>query len=79
MGNSIQFIVSRTDGGQELTRNGLDWTHKYPALVAAVSSLRARQLYLDGELCGVGPAGYAGPHLRFWANLNKDQAMAEES
>ena len=40
-----------------LTRNGLDWTHKYPALSAAVSSLGARQAYLDGEFCGVYPDG----------------------
>lgn len=38
-----------------LTRNGLDWTHKYPALAASVSSLRARQAYLDGEFCGIYP------------------------
>jgi DNA ligase D-like protein (predicted ligase) len=40
-----------------LTRTGLDWTHKYPAIAAAVSSLGARQAYLDGELCGVLPDG----------------------
>ena len=40
-----------------LTRTGLDWTHKYPAIAAAVTSLEARQAYLDGELCGVGPDG----------------------
>src|SRR5690348_7596995 len=40
-----------------LTRTGLDWTHKYPAIVTAVSSLDAKQAYLDGELCGVGPDG----------------------
>src|ERR1700752_2440754 len=40
-----------------LTRTGLDWTHKYPAIAAAVSSIGARQAYLDGELCGVGPDG----------------------
>jgi bifunctional non-homologous end joining protein LigD len=38
-----------------LTRTGLDWTHKYPAIAAAVASLGARQAYLDGELCGVHP------------------------
>src|SRR5256885_14466853 len=36
-----------------LTRTGLDWTHKYPAIAATVASLGARQAYLDGELCGV--------------------------
>jgi len=32
-----------------LTRTGLDWTHKYPAIAAAVSSLGADQAYLDGR------------------------------
>jgi DNA ligase D-like protein (predicted ligase) len=40
-----------------LTRTGLDWTHKYPAIAAAVSSIGARQAYLDGELCGVRADG----------------------
>jgi ATP-dependent DNA ligase len=40
-----------------LTRTGLDWTHKYPAIADAVSSIGVRQAYLDGELCGVRPDG----------------------
>ena len=40
-----------------LTRTGLDWTHKYPVIARAVAALEARQAYLDGELCGVGPDG----------------------
>jgi len=40
-----------------LTRTGLDWTHKYPTIAASVSSLPARQAYLDGELCGIRPDG----------------------
>jgi len=40
-----------------LTRTGLDWTHKYPAIAAAIASLPARQAYLDGELCGIRPDG----------------------
>jgi ATP-dependent DNA ligase len=40
-----------------LTRTGLDWTEKYPAIAAAVGSLPVRQAYLDGELCGVGRDG----------------------
>src|SRR3984893_13643297 len=38
-----------------LTRTGLDWPPKYPAIAAAVATLGARQAYLDGELCGVRP------------------------
>jgi ATP-dependent DNA ligase len=50
-------LQARLDRGavRLLTRTGLDWTHKYPAIAAAVASLGARQAYLDGELCGVGP------------------------
>src|SRR5262249_48802567 len=46
---------ARLDRGkaQLLTRTGLDWTPKYPAVAAALSALRAKQGYLDGELCGI--------------------------
>jgi bifunctional non-homologous end joining protein LigD len=40
-----------------LTGTGLDCTHKYPSIAAAVSALGARKGYLDGELCGVFPDG----------------------
>jgi hypothetical protein len=36
---------------------GLDWTQKYPPIARAVAAVGARQAYLDGELCGVGPDG----------------------
>ena len=38
---------------QLVTRTGLDWTHKYPSIAAAVSALPAKQAYLDGELCSI--------------------------
>ncbi|HTZ03404.1 MAG TPA: non-homologous end-joining DNA ligase [Xanthobacteraceae bacterium] len=40
-----------------LTRTGLDWTHKYPAIARAVAGLGAQQAYLDGELCAVDAHG----------------------
>src|SRR4051794_14228597 len=40
-----------------LTRTGLDWTAKYPDVAAALSRLKCRQAYLDGELCALGPDG----------------------
>ncbi len=39
------------------TRNGLDWTDKYPAVVAALAALKCRQADMDGELCAVRPDG----------------------
>src|ERR1700720_2042252 len=52
-------MMARLDRGavKLLTRTGLDWTHKYPAISKAVAALDARQAYLDGELCGIGPDG----------------------
>jgi DNA ligase D-like protein (predicted ligase) len=49
----------RLDSGDVrlLTRKGLDWTHKYPAIAEALKTLPASQAYLDGELCGVRPDG----------------------
>jgi ATP-dependent DNA ligase len=41
----------------EAGRTALDWTHKYPAIAKTVAALDAREAYLDGELCGVGPDG----------------------
>ena len=32
-----------------LTRTSLDWTHKYPPIASALSSLPIREVYLDGE------------------------------
>ena len=52
-------MMARLDHGavKLLTRTGLDWTRKYPAIARAVAALGAQQVYLDGELCGVGADG----------------------
>jgi hypothetical protein len=38
-------VYARLDHGpvRPLTRTGLDWTHKYPAITKAVAALDARQ------------------------------------
>src|SRR5437588_6438030 len=48
-------MLGRVDSGevQLLTRTGLDWTSKYPAIAEALSELPVTTAYLDGELCGV--------------------------
>ncbi len=50
---------TRLDAGRVkiITRRGNDWTQKYPAIANAIAGLRARDAYLDGELCGVLPDG----------------------
>lgn len=52
-------MAARISDGQValLTRSGLDWTAKYPSIVAALQKLRVHSAYIDGELCGVGPDG----------------------
>jgi len=52
-------MQARLDRGEVrlLTSTGADWTAKYPALAATLRTLSARQIYLDGELCGVRPDG----------------------
>lgn len=40
-----------------MTRSGLDWTTKYPAMAAAIARLPVTSAYLDGELCAVREDG----------------------
>ena len=42
---------------QLLTRTGLDWSDKYPSVVATLAKVKAKTAYLDGELCGIGNDG----------------------
>ena len=39
-------MMARLEAGKVklLTRTGLDWTHKYPAIAEAVTALDARQV-----------------------------------
>ncbi len=52
-------MAARIEGGrvQLLTRTGLDWSDKYPSVIATLANLRAKNAYLDGELCGIGDNG----------------------
>lgn len=49
----------RIDGDEVrlLTRNGLDWSARFPALIAAARRLRARTALLDGEVAMLQPDG----------------------
>jgi bifunctional non-homologous end joining protein LigD len=49
-------MAARIERGraQLLTRTGLDWSDKYPSVIAVLANVRAKSAYLDGELCGVG-------------------------
>jgi ATP-dependent DNA ligase len=71
-------MAARIDNGrtQLLTRTGLDWTAKYPGVIAALANLNVKTAYIDGELCGVDDAGLPsfaqtqagrGVHLVYYA------------
>src|SRR5450631_1960557 len=52
-------MAARIERGRAklLTRTGLDWTDRYPAMQTPLTAVRAKTAYLDGELCGVGADG----------------------
>jgi DNA ligase D-like protein (predicted ligase) len=52
-------MAARIERGraQLLTRTGLDWTDKYPSVIAELAGVATKTAYLDGELCGVGDDG----------------------
>jgi bifunctional non-homologous end joining protein LigD len=40
-----------------LTRNGLDWSHRYRRTIEALGELKVKSAYLDGELCALNADG----------------------
>jgi bifunctional non-homologous end joining protein LigD len=48
-------MAARIDNGhaQLLTRTGLDWTGKFPSIIAALTNVTVKTAYFDGELCGI--------------------------
>jgi len=50
-------MLARLDRGavKLLTRTGLDWTQKYPAIAKAVAALDAHQAYLDANCAAWAP------------------------
>jgi ATP-dependent DNA ligase len=54
-------LVARRDGAgvRLITRNGHDWTERYPAVSNAVARLRCRSCVIDGEVVITDDAGRA--------------------
>ncbi|MEI8153943.1 MAG: DNA ligase D [Hyphomicrobiales bacterium] len=52
-------LQARSDAGKVtlLTRNGLDWTRKFPAIAKAVAALKVDRALIDGELVVEDPEG----------------------
>jgi bifunctional non-homologous end joining protein LigD len=45
-------MIARRDGGgiRLITRNGHEWTDRYPSIVAAVNALKVKSCIIDGEV-----------------------------
>jgi len=54
-------LMARRDGAgvRLLTRNGYDWTPRYPAIVQAAHALRVRSCLIDGEAVACDDQGLA--------------------
>ena len=52
-------VTTRLDAGKArvFTRNGHDWTERFPVIAAEVARLGAKRAYLDGELCALNNKG----------------------
>jgi bifunctional non-homologous end joining protein LigD len=52
-------LLARVDRGKVtlFTRNGLDWTDRFPGIAAALSKLPAKDMWLDGEACVMDDKG----------------------
>lgn len=44
------LLLIEQERARALTRNGFDWSHRYPGIVAAAAALRCRSAILDGEV-----------------------------
>ncbi|HEU0215482.1 MAG TPA: non-homologous end-joining DNA ligase, partial [Stellaceae bacterium] len=59
--DGYRLIARIEDGGVRLiTRKGLDWTAKFPALAASLARLPVKSAILDGELVALRPDGTTG-------------------
>jgi len=48
--DGFRMMVRRDAAGVRLlTRNGIDWSHRYPLIAEAAGALRARSCLIDGE------------------------------
>jgi bifunctional non-homologous end joining protein LigD len=56
--DGYRMLARVAEGGIRLmTRNGNDWTDKFPALVAALAETGLRSAFLDGEIVHLGETG----------------------
>src|SRR5688572_4487265 len=58
--DGYRMLVRRDGGGVRLiTRNGYDWTSRYPMMAAAANAIKAKSFVIDGEAVAVDDNGLA--------------------
>jgi bifunctional non-homologous end joining protein LigD len=68
-------LIARRDGAgvRLITRNGHDWTERYPAVAAALGRLRCRSCVIDGEVVVLDDEGRAVfERLQRGPRINRD-------
>src|SRR5262245_26893572 len=70
--DGYRLMAQRRHGGIRLfTRNGHDWTERYPAVAAAMAALRVNSCLLDGEIAVTDDQGLAVfDRLRYGPRVN---------
>ena len=64
------------DGVHLITRNGFDWTARYPSIAASMQALRCRSCVIDGEVVVVDGTGMAVfDRLRYGARENPEAVL----
>jgi ATP-dependent DNA ligase len=62
--DGFRLMARRGAAGVRLvTRNGFDWSSRYPAIATAVNHLRCRSCLLDGEVVICGEDAQTWPHV----------------
>ena len=58
--DGYRMMVERDPAGvRVLTRNGYDWTARYPRIVAAAKAIKAKAFLIDGEAVSCDESGLA--------------------
>ena len=75
--DGYRLLASVQDGAVRLlTRNGLDWADRMPAVAAAIAGLGLRSALLDGELVALRPDGVSSfPMLQAALKAGRDGSL----
>ena len=57
--DGYRMIAKRAESMRLYTRNGFDWTKRYPRITRALQALLIESVIIDGEAVWIGPDGIA--------------------